>query len=103
SHAAMYAQCTEVGGTHPALVEAMGYGNPIVALETPEHREVLGDVGCYYRTVEELAVLLKQLASDGAERERLSTGARTRAARLYAWDAIAEQYIRACETAATLH
>ena len=31
SHATAYIQGTEVGGTHPALVEAMGYGNCIVA------------------------------------------------------------------------
>ena len=27
SHALAYVHATEVGGTHPALVEAMGYGN----------------------------------------------------------------------------
>jgi hypothetical protein len=49
SHAAAYVQATEVGGTHPALVEAMGYGNAICANDVPEHREVLGDAGLYYR------------------------------------------------------
>ena len=49
SHAAAYVQATEVGGTHPALVEAMGHGNAIVANDVPEHRETLGDAGRYYR------------------------------------------------------
>ena len=49
SHAAAYVQTTEVGGTHPALVEAMGAQNAIAANDVPEHREVLGDAGLYYR------------------------------------------------------
>ncbi len=45
SHAIAYVQATEVGGTHPALVEAMGAGNAILANDVPEHREILGDAG----------------------------------------------------------
>ena len=49
SNALLYIQATEVGGTHPALVEAMGRGACIVANDVPEHREVLGEAGRYYR------------------------------------------------------
>ena len=48
SNAYYYVQATEVGGTHPALVEGMGYGNCILANDVPEHREVLGDTGVYF-------------------------------------------------------
>ncbi len=48
SNAYFYVQATEVGGTHPALVEGMGYGNCVLANDVPEHREVLGHVGVYY-------------------------------------------------------
>ncbi|MBN1559550.1 DUF1972 domain-containing protein [candidate division KSB1 bacterium] len=48
SNAYYYIQATEVGGTHPALVEGMGYGNCILANDVPEHREVLGDAGVYF-------------------------------------------------------
>ena len=48
SHAYFYIQATEVGGTHPALVEAMGHGNCILANDVPEHREVLEDTGLYF-------------------------------------------------------
>ncbi|HEV8293210.1 MAG TPA: DUF1972 domain-containing protein, partial [Tepidisphaeraceae bacterium] len=48
AHAYAYIQATEVGGTHPALVEAMGYGNLVLANDTPENREVLADAGLYY-------------------------------------------------------
>jgi len=48
SNAFFYVQATEVGGTHPALVEGMGFGNCVLANDVPEHREVLGNAGVYY-------------------------------------------------------
>ena len=48
SNAAAYIHATEVGGTHPALVEAMGFGRPIVAHATPENREVAGDAALWF-------------------------------------------------------
>jgi glycosyltransferase involved in cell wall biosynthesis len=97
SHAAVYLQCTEVGGTHPALVEAMGFGNAIVALDTPEHREVLGDAGHYYRSVDDLAAELRQLLSDDTKRDSLRVAARERAASTFSWDSDASAYAAACE------
>ena len=40
SHAAVYVQATEVGGTHPALVEALGYGRVVCYHASPENEEV---------------------------------------------------------------
>jgi glycosyltransferase involved in cell wall biosynthesis len=37
-----YVHATEVGGTHPALLEAMGYGNCVLTLATPENIEAVG-------------------------------------------------------------
>ena len=39
---------TEVGGTHPALVEAMGFGNCMLVHDVPENREVVGDAGLFF-------------------------------------------------------
>ena len=50
SNALAYVQATEVGGTHPALVEAMGRGAAIVANDVPEHREVLARCGALLRS-----------------------------------------------------
>src|SRR5437870_8880251 len=47
-NALVYIQATEVGGTHPALIEAMGSGGCVVALDTPENREVGGDAVGYF-------------------------------------------------------
>jgi len=98
SHATLYVQSTEVGGTHPALVEAMAYGNAVIALDTPEHREVLGGAGLYYRTARELAALMSQLATDAGRREEMATLARQQAAR-YSWDSVTTGYEEACRKA----
>jgi glycosyltransferase involved in cell wall biosynthesis len=92
SHAAAYVQATEVGGTHPALVEAMGAANAVVANDVPEHRETLGDTGLYYRGPKELTVQLRRVLGDAALTERLRGAAWERARALYGWDAITDRY-----------
>src|SRR5437763_5055077 len=47
-NALVYIQATEVGGTHPAMIEAMASGGRVVALDTPENREVGGDAVRYF-------------------------------------------------------
>ena len=44
-----YIHATDVGGSHPALLEAMGFGNCAIVNNTPENAEVLGDCGFLYR------------------------------------------------------
>lgn len=94
SHAAAYVQATEVGGTHPALVEAMGFGNAIVANDVPEHREVLGDAGLYYRAAAGLTDALQQLLDDPALAARMRQRAAERAREKFDWDTIAAEYER---------
>ena len=45
SHCFAYIHATEVGGTHPALIEAMGRGAVVLYRNTPENAEVAGDAG----------------------------------------------------------
>jgi len=92
SHATAYVQATEVGGTHPALVEAMGFGNTILANEVPEHRETLGDAGLYYRGADELAAQLQVVLDDPTLADGLGRRAHERARNTYGWDAITDSY-----------
>jgi glycosyltransferase involved in cell wall biosynthesis len=94
SHAACYVQATEVGGTHPALLEAMGFGNCIVANDTPEHREVVGDAALIYRRndVGDLRAKLERVLADATLRADYGRRAQTRARERYSWDRVAEQY-----------
>lgn len=94
SHATAYIQATEVGGTHPALVEAMGARNAIVANDVPEHRETLGDAGLYFRGPHELAKALQALLDDPYLRNELRDRAQARAERLYSWDHVTDEYER---------
>jgi glycosyltransferase involved in cell wall biosynthesis len=92
SHATLYVQASEVGGTHPALVEAMGHGAAIVANDVPEHRETLGDAGRYYRGADALAGVIGQLLDDPLQLEAMRTAARSRAEATYSWDVITDSY-----------
>ncbi len=92
SNAAAYVQATEVGGTHPALVEAMGAGNAIAANDVPEHRETLGDAGLFYRGPDELVARLQSILDDPALAEDLRVRARGRAIAEFSWDHVTDQY-----------
>lgn len=94
SHALAYVHATEVGGTHPALVEAMGYGNCILVNDTPENREVAGDVGIWFRAEEPgtLAERMDWVLGHPEEARALGKAAGERAARLFSWERVADQY-----------
>lgn len=102
SHALIYIHATEVGGTHPALVEAMGYGNCLVVNDTPENREVAGDTALYFRadSPATLTAVLERLRCDPAEIARRGRAAAMRAAARYDWETIADQYAQLLRAAA---
>ncbi|HZI51335.1 MAG TPA: glycosyltransferase, partial [Terriglobia bacterium] len=97
SHAYVYVHATEVGGTHPALIEAMGAGNCVLVFDTPENREVVGDAGLFFSSVTELSRLLQSAVDDPALVEDYRARARARAVANYSWDAIADEYERLFE------
>ena len=93
-NAAIYVHATEVGGTHPALVEAMGFGRPLIVHDTPENREAAGDAALFVnaRSAESLAAGMRALLSDLPARERSGRAALERARRNYRWEAVADAY-----------
>jgi glycosyltransferase involved in cell wall biosynthesis len=93
SNARCYIHATEVGGTHPALIEAMGAGNLCLVLDTPENREVAGPDAWYFADESELAELLSavdQLSADRLSRNRARI--RARVADRYSWSRVATSY-----------
>ena len=96
SNAMVYIQATEVGGTHPALVEAMGRGCAIIANDVPEHREVLADAGVYYERndPDALARELLALTRDGDRRARLGDAAAARGRAAFSWAHVTDRYER---------
>lgn len=93
-HCYFYFQATEVGGTHPALVEAMAHANCIIANDVIEHREVLLDCGLYYpyNDFDALADLIKRLMNDPQLVTELGEKASKRANKTYSWNTITGQY-----------
>jgi len=95
SNTCLYVQATEVGGTHPALVEAMGREACVIANDVPEHREVLADAGLYYarNDPDALAVALRELTADAPARRRLGAMAARRARDRFSWDHVTDEYL----------
>jgi len=89
-----FIQATEVGGTHPALVEAMGFANCIIANGTPENREVIGDAGLVYEknNTEQLADLMLWAINNPTDVQAFRKSARVRALESYSWDRVVDLY-----------
>jgi glycosyltransferase involved in cell wall biosynthesis len=94
AHAFCYVHATEVGGTHPALVEAMGVGGLVVCNDTPENREALGDAGLYSRIEDTaaLAALLQDIEDAPDRYAHLRGAALERARACYSWEAVVDRY-----------
>ena len=94
SHCFAYVHATEVGGTHPALIEAMGRACPVLYLDTPENREVAGAVGIAYSNREAaLAEAMQSLARVPAEDlNRMGQAALEEARDRYDWERVTGQY-----------
>jgi len=93
-HALAYIQATEVGGTHPAMIEAMASGGCVLAHDTPENREVGGDAVRYFRLhpTETLSGMLRECLADHAEMDGFRALARQRAGERYGWDRVTDAY-----------
>ncbi len=85
---------TEVGGTHPALVEAMGYGNCVLVNDEPANRETAADAAIYFDVQDRtsLTAAFEQAAGDPVRTRLLGERAATRAASEYNWDRVTDQY-----------
>lgn len=94
ANAACYIHATEVGGTHPALIEAMAQGNIVLVNETPENVEVTGGAGLLYRRndAEDLAGKLQLVVNAPEQYEEYRHRARHRIAAHYSWDNVTDQY-----------
>ena len=91
SHCSVYVQATEVGGTHPALIEAMGRGALALYLNTPESAEVAGDAAVPFE--DDLVQKLKW-AIGISDQERAAWGCRAmqRVQKFYSWNLVTDAY-----------
>lgn len=98
-HARAYIHATEVGGTHPALVEAMGAGRVVFFLDNLANREVVGDAGVRFSLAGRPALtqVLTEYLGDPKRAECLGAAARARVMAHYRWDDVAAAYERLLE------
>jgi glycosyltransferase involved in cell wall biosynthesis len=95
SHCFAYVHGHEFGGINPALLKALGFGNCVLALETPFNSEVLDDGACgvlFEKSAASLAEEIHRLESDPERVERLRVAARRRIRERFSWDRIVDEY-----------
>jgi glycosyltransferase involved in cell wall biosynthesis len=97
SHCFAYIHATEVGGTHPALIEAMGRGALTLYLDTPENAEVAGGAGLPFRHEDLARVIEHVLAYGEEERQMWRARAVERVRARYSWDAVTDAYEKLLE------
>jgi glycosyltransferase involved in cell wall biosynthesis len=93
---------TEVGGTHPVIVEGMAAGAALLVSDHAPNLEVVGDAAATFPLAGGAAALaeaLGALIADRPRREDLGARAAARARERYSWDACAAAYLRLCELA----
>ena len=93
-NAYLFCAPTEVGGTHPVILEALAAGNCVLVNDYRPNAETVGDAGVYFSGSEGVPDLARQLERLLSEPE-LVEDYRSRAlerAELYSWDAVASAY-----------
>jgi glycosyltransferase involved in cell wall biosynthesis len=86
----------EVGGTHPALVEAMGFGNCVLVNDTESNLEVIGSAGFSYRGSEgdqDLGRKLQALVDSPEIVEKFRYAAQERARSQYSWKQVVKKHV----------
>lgn len=85
---------TEVGGTHPALVEAMGYGNCVLVNDEPANRETAGEAAIYFEVRDQasLTAAFEEAAGNPVRARLMGERAARRAASEFNWERVTDQY-----------
>jgi glycosyltransferase involved in cell wall biosynthesis len=95
SNAYIFVETSGVGGTHPALVEAMAFGSCVIVNNTPENLETIKEAGFHYDGdvgSESLAILIRKLLSRPEVVQEYRQKARNRALKSYSWDSVTDSY-----------
>jgi len=93
-NAYLFCAPTEVGGTHPVILEAMAAGNCVLVNDHTPNVETVGDAGVTFsgeEGVPSLVAQLERLLGDPDTVEAMRARARERAQR-YSWEAVTDQY-----------
>lgn len=94
SHCLAFVQATEVGGTHPALIEALGAGCLVLVNDTPENREVAEGAALFYafNDAESLRRRIEAVCARPDQFSGLREAAQRRVRERYDWNQIVDRY-----------
>jgi glycosyltransferase involved in cell wall biosynthesis len=94
-HAYLFVLPDEVGGTHPSLVEAMGFGNCVLVNDTESNLNVIADCGFSYRGAaghQDLRQQLQDLIDSPHLVQEYRAKALSRALATYRWETVVRQH-----------
>lgn len=92
-NAGIFVFAGEIGGVHPALVEAMAAGNAIVYLDTAANRETaIGSGVPFAHDWKDLNTKLGDLIASPLHLQEMRNEARGIAITAYGWDAVVDRY-----------
>lgn len=93
SHAGVYFHGHSVGGTNPALLQALGHGAPTLAIDTPYNREVLQNSDqVLLPRADHIAERLLRVIGDASARAALSEYGRSVVRARYMWSDVLDAY-----------
>ena len=93
THSFCYIHGNHIGGTNPALLQAMAAGRPIVSRDCIFNREVLEDNGYFYeRNANSLCEQIKLIEEDYSGAEKKATLALEKVKKVYTWESVTDQY-----------
>ena len=90
-----YTHGHQFGGINPSILKALGYGNLILALNTPFNAEVLDNGRCgllYDKNVASLTAVMQAIEADDAKAEEFRQRAPDRIRERFTWEQITDQY-----------
>lgn len=92
-NAGAYFHGHSVGGTNPALLQALGYGAPSIALHTPFNAEVIQTADALFpNDPPAVAKLLERCIRDASYRHQLVTSGQDTIRQRYSWDYVLGAY-----------
>jgi len=94
-NAYIFVEPTEASGTHPAILDAMGFGSCVLVNNTPTNLETIGNAGLTYEGSEKDAGLKKKielLLNDPCIVAAYKSKAMDHVRKYYSWDKVTEEY-----------
>lgn len=91
-NAMFYIHGHTVGGTNPALVEALAAGMAVLAQNNPFNRWVAGDAAVYFDDANEASEHIDKLLSDEQMRTSMKKNANKRYSSEFRWESVLEAY-----------